>query len=142
MNLHAVVTRFNNKRTHGVFDKMHKFFGLALCFMGAFLLCSKRPGFVDAQAIGIISRVKDGDNPASLIFAESLLGLDSVFLDGEAQQFLRSPLTLQIWLMERLDMIATPTVANYGPSNFLCRAVIGGNVHLFYCGLLDQITSS
>ena len=49
--------------------------------MGAFLLCSKRPGFVDAQAIGIISRVKDGDNPAFLIFAESLLGLDSVFLD-------------------------------------------------------------
>ena len=110
--------------------------------MGAFLLCSKRPGFVDAQAIGIMSQVKDGENPASLIFVESLLGLDSVFLDGEAQQFLRSPLTLQIWLMERLDMIATPTVANYGPSNFLCRAVIGGNVHLFYCGLLDQITSS
>ena len=63
-----------------------------------------------------MSQVKDGDNPASL--AKTLLGLDSVIFGGELQQFLGSPLTLQIWLMERLDMIAAPTIANYGPSNF------------------------
>ena len=124
MNLHAVVTRLINKRTHGASNNMQKNFGLPLCFMGEFLLCSGRPSFVDARAIGIVSQVKDGDNSASLILVETLLGLDFVFLGGELQQFLRSPLTLQIWLMERLDMIATPTVANYGPSNFLSKAIL------------------
>ena len=51
--------------------------------MGEFLLCSRRPGFVDAQAIGIVSQAKDGDSPASLILAETFLGLDSVFLGGD-----------------------------------------------------------
>ena len=49
-----------------------------------------------------MSQVKDSDNPTSLILAETLLGLDSIFLGGELQQFLGNPLTLQIWLMERL----------------------------------------
>ena len=31
---------------------------------------------------------------------------------------------MQIWLMERLDMIATPTVNDYGPKNFLSRTVL------------------
>ena len=92
--------------------------------MGESLLCFKRPSFVDARVIGIVSQVKDGDNHASLILAETFLGLDFVFIGGESQHFLGSPLTLQIWLMERLDMIATPTIANYGPSNFLSRAIL------------------
>ena len=92
--------------------------------MQEFSLCSRRPGFVDAWAISVVSLVKDGDNPASLILTETLLGLDFVFLGGESQQFLGSPLTLQIWLMERLDMIATPIIANYGPSNFLNMTVL------------------
>jgi len=33
-------------------------------------------------------------------------------------------LTLQIWLMEILDMIARPRVGNYGPDSFLNRTVI------------------
>jgi len=48
VNLHAVVLRFINKRTHGMTDNMQKFFGLALCFVGEFLLCSRMPCFVDA----------------------------------------------------------------------------------------------
>ena len=48
VNLHAVVTKLINKRTNGVSDNMQKFFGLALCFMAEFLLCSGRLGFVDA----------------------------------------------------------------------------------------------
>jgi len=39
------------------------------------------------------------------------------------KNFLRSPLTLQKWLMERLDMIATLTAIDYGSGNFLNRAV-------------------
>ena len=69
VNLHAVVSRLINKRTHGVTDNMEKNFGLALCFVGEYLLCSRRPSFVDALAIGIVSQVKDGDNLASLILA-------------------------------------------------------------------------
>ena len=34
--------------------------------------------------MGIVSQVKDGDNLASLIMVETLLGLDSVFLGGES----------------------------------------------------------
>ena len=92
----AILSRLINKHTHGVTDNMQKNFGLALCFVGEFFLCSGRLGFVDARAIGIVSQVKDGDNPASLILAKTLLGLDSVFLNGKSQYFLGSPLTLQI----------------------------------------------
>ena len=79
---------------------------------------------MEAQAISVVSQIKDGDNPISLIWVETLLGLDFVFHGGESQNFLGSPLTLQIWLMERLDMIARPKVGNYGPSIFLSRTII------------------
>ena len=50
VNLHAVVSRQINKRTYRVTDNKKIFFGLALCFMGEFLLCSGRPSFMDARA--------------------------------------------------------------------------------------------
>ena len=124
VNLQTAVTRLIHRCTHGMSDNMQKNFGLSLCFMGEFLLCSGKPCFVDALAIGIVDQVRDGDNPASLILEETLSGLESIFLGEESQQFLGSPLTLQIRLMERLDMIATTTVANYGPSNFPNRAIL------------------
>ena len=55
---------------------------------------------MDARAIGIVNQIKDGDNPASLILVETLLGLDFVFHGRESQKFLRSPVTLQIWFMD------------------------------------------
>ena len=73
VNLHVVVTRIIGRCTHVLSDIMQKNFGLAFCFMGVFLLCSGRPSFVDARAIGIVSQVRDGDNPASLILAKTLL---------------------------------------------------------------------
>ena len=124
VTLRAIVSRVINKRTYGVTDNMPKIFGLALRFVGEFLLCSRRHGFTNAQAISFMSQIKDGDNPVSLILAETLLGLDSVFHGGESQNFLRSSLTLQIWLMERLVMIAKPTTSNYGPSSFLNKTII------------------
>ena len=103
---------------------MQKNFGLALCFVGELLLCSGRHSFVDAPAISVMSQIQDGDYPVSLILAETLLGLDAVFHGEETHIFLGSPLTLQTWLMERLDMIAMPTTGIYGPSSFLSRAII------------------
>ena len=47
-----------------------------------------------------MSQIKDGENPVSLILAETLLGLDVVFHGGECENFLGSPLALQKWLME------------------------------------------
>ena len=79
---------------------------------------------MDAQAISVVNQIKNGDNPVSLVFAETLLGLDAVFHGRESQNFSGSPLTLQVWLLERLDMIAKPTTSNYGPGNFLSRVVI------------------
>ena len=79
---------------------------------------------MDARAISVVTQIKDGDNPVSLILAETLLELDAVFHGGETRNFLGSPLTLQIWLMEWLDMIAKPTTGNYEPSSFLSRAII------------------
>ena len=124
MNLCAIVSRLINKCTYGVTNNMQKNFGLALRFVGEFLLCSGRYGFTDAQPINVMSQIKDGDNLVSLISVVTPLGLDAVFHGGKSQNFLGSPLTLQIWLMERLDMIARPTVGNYGPNSFLSRAVI------------------
>ena len=69
---------------------MQKNFGLALCFMGKILLCFGRPGFVDAQVIGIVSQIKDGDNLASLIMSETLVGLDSVFHGGVTKLYKES----------------------------------------------------
>ena len=68
MNLCVVLSRLINKCTHGVTDNIHKNFGLALCFVGKFLLCFGRPDFVNARAIGVVSQIKDGDNPIPLIF--------------------------------------------------------------------------
>ena len=100
VNLNAIISQLNEKHTYGVTVNMQKNFGLSLCFVGELLLCSKRHSFMDARAINVVSQIKDGDNPVYLILAETLLGLDAVFHGGETQNFLRSPLTLQIWLME------------------------------------------
>ena len=105
-------------------DNMQKNFSLALCIVGKLLLCSGRCDFVDARAISVVNQVKDGDNPVSLILVETLPGLDAIFHGGESQNFSGSHLTLQIWLMERLDMIAKPTTGNYRPNGFLSSVVI------------------
>ena len=124
VNLRAIVSRLINKCTYGVTNNMQKIFGLALCFVGEFLLFSGTHGFTDARAISMVSQIKDGDNPVSLILIETLLGLNSVFHGGKFQNFLGSPLTLQICLMEQLDMIGRPTTGNYGPSSFLSKTII------------------
>ena len=124
VNLCAIISQLIEKRTYGVTNNMQKNFGLALCTVGELLLCSERRGFVDARTISVVNQIKDGDNPVSLILAKTILGLDTVFHGRETQNFLGSPLTLQIWLMEQLDMIAKSTTGNYGPSSFLSRAVI------------------
>ena len=56
--------------------------------MGKLLLCSGRPSFADTRVIGIVSQIKDGDNTASLILTETLLGLDSVFHGESHKTFL------------------------------------------------------
>ena len=124
VNLRAIVSRLTNKCTYGVTDNMQKNFGLALCFVREFFLCSGRHAFMDARVISVVSQIKDGDNHVSLILAETFLGLDAVFHGGESQNFPGSPLTLQIWLMERLDMIVRPTTSNYEPNSFLSRTII------------------
>ena len=48
VNLREIVSRLINKCTYGVTNNMQKFFGLALCFVGEFLLCSGRHGLMDA----------------------------------------------------------------------------------------------
>ena len=39
---------------------------------------------MDARAISVVSQIKDGDNPVSLILEETLLGLDAVFHGRES----------------------------------------------------------
>ena len=62
--------------------------------VGKLLLFSGRHDFLDAQAISVVNQIKDGDNPVSLILAETLLGLDTIFHGGKTHNFLGSPLTL------------------------------------------------
>ena len=84
MNLRAILSRLINKRTYGVTDNMQKFFDLSLCLVGKFLLCSRRHDFAEARAISVVSQIKDGDNPVSLILVETLLGLESILHGGES----------------------------------------------------------
>jgi len=100
VNFCSIISWLIDKRTYGLTDNKQKNFGLPLCFVGELLLCFGRHSFVDVRAISVMSQIKDGDNPISLILAETLLELDAVFHGGEAQNFLGSPLTLQIWLIE------------------------------------------
>ncbi|KAK9989335.1 hypothetical protein SO802_029574 [Lithocarpus litseifolius] len=86
VNLRAFLSRLINKHSHGVTDNMQKNFGLALSFVGKLLLCSRRLSFVDAQAIGIVSQIKYGDNPASLILAETLSELDLGIPGGKGRK--------------------------------------------------------
>ena len=94
VNLCAIISRLIDKHTYGVTDNMQKNFGLALCFVGELFLYSGRHSFVDARAISVVSQIKDGDNPVSLILTETLLGLDVAFHGRETQNFFGSPLTL------------------------------------------------
>ena len=100
VNLRAIISWLIDKRTYGVTDNMQKNFDLTLCMVGKLLLCSGRRGFMDARVISVVNQIKDGDNPVSLILVETLLGLDAIFHGGETHNFLGSPLTLRIWLME------------------------------------------
>ena len=124
VNLRAIISQLIDKCTYGVTDNMQKNFGFAFCMVGKLLLCSGRRGFMDALAISVMNQIKNDDNPVFFILVETLLGLDAVFHGEETHIFLGSPLTLQTWLMERLDMIAMPTTGIYGPSSFLSKAVI------------------
>ena len=47
VNLRAIIFQLIDKCTYGVVDNMQKNFSLPLCFVGKFLLCSKRHDFVD-----------------------------------------------------------------------------------------------
>lgn len=55
--------------------------------------------------MGIIKQMKDGDGDGlvPLILVETILGLDPIYLE-ESHQFRGSPLNLQIWLMERMNI--------------------------------------
>ena len=55
VNLRAILSRLIKKRTYRVTDNMQKNFGLTLCFVGKFLLCSRRHGFADARATSVVS---------------------------------------------------------------------------------------
>ena len=55
VNLHTLISRLIDKCTYGVIDNMQRNFGLASCFVGELLLCSKRHSFMDAQVISVVS---------------------------------------------------------------------------------------
>ena len=84
VNLQVIISRLIKKCTYGVIDNIQKNFGLALRFVGEFMLCFRRHGFMDSRAISVVSQIKDGDNPVSLILEETLLGLDAVFHGRES----------------------------------------------------------
>lgn len=77
----------------------------------------------------IIKQMKDGDSLVPLILVETILGLDSTYLE-ELHQSRGSPLNLHIWLdvANMVDgeneYIAPPSSSSsYGHSNFLSKSV-------------------
>ncbi|GMY38586.1 hypothetical protein FCV25MIE_33830 [Fagus crenata] len=69
-----------------------------------------------------IPQLLQGKSIVPIILAETLNGLDAV-VRGETSILLGSPLVLQLWLMDRLALVAPPTVAIYKPKHYKTRSL-------------------
>ena len=69
-------------------------------------------------------QIHQGKNPAPFILAETLIGLDHLVM--KQKSFLKgSPITLQVWLLEKLSLIQPPPnpLITCKPSHYLYRKI-------------------
>ena len=62
-----------------------------------------------------------------MVLAETFHGLDPLSR-GETNIFQGSPLLLQVWLMDHMGILSLPTIATYGPGDY-----VGRKLQLFGC---------
>ncbi|KAK9984291.1 hypothetical protein SO802_033816 [Lithocarpus litseifolius] len=99
------VFRFNTAELCLTIEEFSTILGYDLSKFFFAVSCDPRHKESSFDATGLPTSITDSMIEGN----ETLLGLDDVSHGGETQNFLGCPLTLQIWLMKRLDMIAKPT---------------------------------
>ncbi|GMY19911.1 hypothetical protein FCV25MIE_15150 [Fagus crenata] len=80
-------------------------------------------GFADMRISTLIPQLLDGKSLVPIVIVETMNGLDAMYR-GETDIFRRSPLLLQVWLMDRLALIVPPTMTVYEPKHYLMRNLV------------------
>ncbi|KAL7264449.1 hypothetical protein ACSBR1_002406 [Camellia fascicularis] len=76
---------------------------LCLCMLSHFLFVSGSGGS-SVRLIEVAQGLKEGKSCIVMILAETLMGLDA-FYSRETTRFAGSPLLLQVWLMDKLQVV-------------------------------------
>ncbi|KAF5931961.1 hypothetical protein HYC85_028132 [Camellia sinensis] len=76
---------------------------LCLCLLSHFLLSPGFGGF-SIRLIEVAQGLKEGKGCIAMTLAETLIGLDSIYR-RETTRFAGSPLLLQVWLMDKLQVV-------------------------------------
>ena len=122
LNLRLLLEEAQTKVPSSVLESHQKLSALAMAFIGDFLLSSPHSEFADVRISTLIPQLLQGKSIVPIILAETLNGLDAV-VRGETSILLGSPHVLQLWLMDRLALIAPPTVAIYKPKHYKTRSL-------------------
>ncbi|KAI8574625.1 hypothetical protein RHMOL_Rhmol01G0368700 [Rhododendron molle] len=81
-------------------------FALTICMLAAYLLVSP-DGRVNPSLVSVATQLGVHRNVVPMVLAETLMGLDLV-ATGQTETFGGSPLLLQLWLSDKLGLIAAP----------------------------------
>ena len=127
VDMRRLIERFRHAAVANVDQSFEKLSALAFCLIGEFLLCSRRPGFADARIFDLLDDVKKKRSLIPMVLAETFHGLDALSR-GDTNIFQGSPLLLQVWLMDHMGILSLPTVATYGPADY-----VGRKLQLFGC---------
>ncbi|KAI8542640.1 hypothetical protein RHMOL_Rhmol08G0153500 [Rhododendron molle] len=83
-----------------------RWFALVISVLAAYLLVSPT-GQINPSLVSVAAQLGDRRNMVSMVLAETLIGLDLV-ASGQTMIFGGCPLLLQLWLSDKLGLIAAP----------------------------------
>ncbi|KNA23105.1 hypothetical protein SOVF_026910 [Spinacia oleracea] len=103
---------------------------LNFCIFARFLFSKQGLGNSDASLIEIVEQFASGRDPMPLVIGETLIGLDILKSDPSPWPS-RSPVLFQVWLMERLMLVAPPeNMESYNRKGFIVRPMRYGRLSL------------
>ncbi|KAI8563783.1 hypothetical protein RHMOL_Rhmol03G0135700 [Rhododendron molle] len=78
-------------------------FALCLCLLATFLLLQP-DGQASSLLVSVAAQIDDHKDVSPMVLAETLMGLDAMY-DGQTNVFGGSPLFLQLWLCDKLNLL-------------------------------------
>ncbi|KMS96341.1 hypothetical protein BVRB_9g226110 [Beta vulgaris subsp. vulgaris] len=118
VNLLKLIDHF---RTMGRISSAHRIRALIFCLFCHYLFPHKSENYGFAPVIAIVEQCEVGRSPSLLCCGELLLALDDLKKDPSAPMTC-CPYILQIWLMERLTLIAPPeNMESYNTKSYCTR---------------------